>query len=444
MADDILREVRHSNLPSLRRPQLQRYCSRLGVPATGNKPMLIARLQSLLPSSSSAVSTNVSSTPTYTSPAGLSTVIAPNITTSGSVTTTPSLLPPTLATVTPSVISSTMTSTWLQTVAAQAAQAAVQQAMALVPQQQAQPLPWTPPTIPAPMIASQTLTTPITIPPPRLQQVTTATELPATSGVVSLLPPSFTGPALQAPSASITGYNLPGELPGMLSHSTIQKILSLQFIDLTTLLPGNQSLNDPQPIQLQVGGDNSQQLLLSRRPPVRKQITSITDWFIAFSAYAAVLTTADQSRGPDLFEYMRIIALAQQEHSGNAWQRYDIAFRKKAANKRFTKWSEIDPTLWNRAFSGQSRPSAFCSICMEASHTATACPLYLPGPAPTHSAAHTGPTQSGRKPICINFNRGVCKRNPCPRRHKCLTVGCEGEHPYTECPKLRSSPRKSK
>ena len=133
--------------------------------------MLIARLQSLLPSSSSATSTNVSSTSTYTSQAGLSTVIAANIMTSGSVTTTPSLLPPTLTTVTPSVISSTMTSSWLQMVAAQAA---VQQAMALVPQQQAQPLPWTPPTINAPVIASQTLTALITIPPPRLQQVTTA------------------------------------------------------------------------------------------------------------------------------------------------------------------------------------------------------------------------------------------------------------------------------
>ena len=136
--------------------------------------MLIARLQSLLPSSSSATSTNVSSTSTYTSQAGLSTVITANITTSGSVTTTPSLLPPTLTTVTPSVISSIMTSSWLQMVAAQAAQAAVQQAMALVSQQQAQPLPWTPPTINAPVIASQTLTAPITIPPPRLQQVTTA------------------------------------------------------------------------------------------------------------------------------------------------------------------------------------------------------------------------------------------------------------------------------
>jgi hypothetical protein len=245
-------------------------------------------------------------------------------------------------------------------------------------------------------------------------------------------------------SASITGYNLPGELPGTLTQNTIQKILSLQFVELSTLLPGNQALNDPQPIQIQFGGENSQQLVLSRRPQTRKQITSIRDWFIAFSAYASVLTTADPPRGPDLFEYMRIIALAEQEHSGNAWQRYDVAFRKKAANKRQTKWAEIDPTLWNRAFSGQSRSSAFCNICLDPSHATTSCPLYTPGPAHTHSAAPTGPSHSDHKPICINFNRGICKRNPCPRRHKCLTVGCEGDHPYTDCPKLRVSPRKSK
>ena len=60
-------------------------------------------------------------------------------------------------------------------------------------------------------------------------------------------------------------------------------------------------------------------------------------------------------------KYAQIIALAEQEHSGNAWQRYDVVFRRKAANKHLTKWSDIDPTLWNRAFSGQSRLSAFCS-----------------------------------------------------------------------------------
>ena len=111
---------------------------------------------------------------------------------------------------------------------------------------------------------------------------------------------------------------------------------------------------------------------------MRKQITSISDWFTAFSAYAAVLTSTNQTWGPDLFEYMNIIAIVQQEHSGNAWS------------------TNIDPTSWNRAFSGQSRLLTLCNICMKASHGTTSCdsPLYTPGPASTHMTIPTGPAQS--------------------------------------------------
>ena len=82
---------------------------------------------------------------------------------------------------------------------------------------------------------------------------------------------------------------------------------------------------------IQIGGEDSQQLLLSRHPQTRKQITSIRDWFVAL-VYAAVLMTADPSHGADRFEYARIITF-EQEHSGNAWQCYDVVFRSKAANK---------------------------------------------------------------------------------------------------------------
>ena len=137
-------------------------------------------------------------------------------------------------------------------------------------------------------------------------------------------------------------------------------------------------------------------------------------------------------------------AMAQQEHSGNAWQRYDIALRKKAANKRLTKWSDIDPTLWNRAFSVQSRQAPFCSICMDATHATTACPLYIGRGQPQHRVPHPlAPPRAAASRSTLTLTED-CKRNPCPRRHKCLAVGCEGDHPHIKCPKLRSSPRKNK
>ena len=60
---------------------------------------------------------------------------------------------------------------------------------------------------------------------------------------------------------------------------------------------------------------------------------------------------------------------AQQEYRGDAQQKYDIAFHKKAANRRLTKWANIDSLLWNRAFSGKSNDSAFCKLCLDTTDT---------------------------------------------------------------------------
>ena len=93
------------------------------------------------------------------------------------------------------------------------------------------------------------------------------------------------------------------------------------------MLPSNLALvRDPQAIHVQLGGNDSQQLLLSRRPTTKKCISSIHDWVLAFSAYAAVIITADPARGPDLFEYTRIIVQAEREYKGDAWLCYDTAF----------------------------------------------------------------------------------------------------------------------
>ena len=263
-----LQELRRANLQNMRRPRLQRYCSRLGLLATGSKADLIARIQPLLATGSSTPITSAPGSSTITTTANTSGSTSTHVTPS---TSNPTLLPPNLSNV-------TMSSgpTWLQSIATQAAQSAIQQALTMVPSIQSsgpttttvtQTAPYSPPTITAPI-------------------ATLSPAVMSAPGSISLLP--------HQAAASITGYNLPGELPGMLTQSTIQKILSLQFVEFSTLLPGNQALNDSQPIQIQIGGEDSQQLLLSRRPQTRRQISSIRDWFVAFSAYAAVKKTVPE------------------------------------------------------------------------------------------------------------------------------------------------------
>ena len=47
---------------------------------------------------------------------------------------------------------------------------------------------------------------------------------------------------------------------------------------------------------------------------------------LTFTAYAAVLTTADPTQAAGLFEYTCLIVQAQQEYRGNALQKHNIAF----------------------------------------------------------------------------------------------------------------------
>ena len=86
---------------------------------------------------------------------------------------------------------------------------------------------------------------------------------------------------------------------------------------------------------------------------------------------------------------------AEAEFRGDAWLRYDTTLRTRAANRLLTRWSEINSTLWNHAFSGQSRASAFCGICMDGSHITPDCPLYPQGSVQRRTTPATSPTTSG-------------------------------------------------
>ena len=394
-ADNVVRELRGKHLTTLRRVELADFCSRLGLDNSGTRATLQARLNQAIrshvpPPPATSLPSASQDTITTTSAALLS---------GGPVTVSSSsglLLPPFLAHLTPLLAlghnitattaatslpaSSTITGThapshnWIQSIAEQAAQSAVAQAIALNP-------------------------TGICIPPPNPpaatpQQPTQVSLVPSSQHHTTPIPALNQQVLPGGAATTIVGFNLPGELSGMLPHTIVTKILSLQYFDLSTLLPSNlATARDTQPVRVQLGGDDSQHLLLSRRPSSKKTISSIHDWVTTFSTYAAVITTADPTRGPDLFEYTRLVVQAEREYKGEAWLQYDIAFRTRAANRHITRWADIDSTLWNRAFSGLSRASSYCAVCLDSTHTTTECPLYTQGPAQRRSTSGAGPSQ---------------------------------------------------
>ena len=109
-------------LSSLTRPQLQRYCTRLGLQITGQKSVLVTTLQQAISVASGAATTSTITQTTAVPSVSPTTVSV--VTTTQSTTSLPALLgnlgpPGAIA--------------WLNSIAQQAAQAAVNQALSITP-----------------------------------------------------------------------------------------------------------------------------------------------------------------------------------------------------------------------------------------------------------------------------------------------------------------------
>ena len=128
----------------------------------------------------------------------------------------------------------------------------------------------------------------------------------------------------------------------------------------------------------------------------------------------------------------------------------DVAFRRKASTFRLITWGQIDPQIYAKAFTGvgKAKARAWCDTCLVSHHTTADCPIfYQGGPAKKARAAVVGPKRDTQhspssKDICLNYNRGRCSKDDCPRRHACLLLGCGGPHQASRCPGRRSSPKK--
>lgn len=152
-------------------------------------------------------------------------------------------------------------------------------------------------------------------------------------------------------------------------------------------------------------------------------------------------------RGPDLLKYTRLIVQAEGEYRGDPWLCYDIAFCTRATNRHF-QWADIDSALWNHTFSGMSKATSYCSICLDSTHaTMSECPLYHQGPATCRTTSAGSDPSGGISSLtqsnhttCINWDRGKCRFPNCGRAHVFATQGCEEPHWFSECPKHCHSP----
>ena len=137
--------------------------------------------------------------------------------------------------------------------------------------------------------------------------------------------------------------------------SLVQIIESGAFIELGDLVPNHLGFEET------VGYKSKQH-----------PITNISEWLQPFSVYVSVIARKQPQCMPDLMGYQILMLEASNEYQGNCWLAYDRHFRQQAASLPNCKWSNIDSTIWNLAFTSQARASC-CRHCFSLFHLSKDC-----------------------------------------------------------------------
>lgn len=245
------------------------------------------------------------------------------------------------------------------------------------------------------------------------------------------------------PTPTAGTLTLPGPYSPMASlpTKTVKRILNLEFLEMS-----------------EVTGDDLSVGTSGRPPPPRLPITDISQWVQRYSTMAAIIASRFPHKAAELFAYQAQIVRAARNYEGDRWVAYDRQFRREALTRKDLDWSVMNHRLYNEAFTGWARSIARCTICLQDDHKADQCPrnpnhsllgwlqeaAMIPSsrPRPTSSfAARTAqPYNTHNREVCKRYNRGRCPdQGRCRYRHACLD--CQGDHPYSQCPKLDGSTR---
>jgi hypothetical protein len=90
--------------------------------------------------------------------------------------------------------------------------------------------------------------------------------------------------------------------------------------------------------------------LIITPPPLSrktKQITDVVHWAQAFSIFSLVLVTWFPHRARDLLLYELLILRTYSKFGRDAWRNYDEAFRRDAAARGLSDWSNMNVELFN-------------------------------------------------------------------------------------------------
>ena len=249
-----------------------------------------------------------------------------------------------------------------------------------------------------------------------------------TSTTSMILPLSSTGGILR--------HTTPGDELCMSSFQDlppklVKRILSLEFVDMSELIPGSWKLTE----------DNSP-CCQHTRAPSKGPVTDILLWIECYSTMVAVLASRFPDKVPQLMTYQKTIVKAHRTYAGHAWVTYDLAYRRRAANLKSLDWGAIDFNLYTETFACRGKAIPRCKFCSSDLHTSDECEhTYNLNQSSSQSTRQFPPKGIEQAtPICFKFNsdnQNKCRLKWCRYAHICSD--CQGRHPRSSCPLRRLS-----
>ena len=225
--------------------------------------------------------------------------------------------------------------------------------------------------------------------------------------------------AAMIPSSGSTAVGGSFSPPCSLPEKLIKRILDLEFIDMSELIPDNRRFN--------AGTDEGMCCHHSRKQR-RGPVVDILLWVECYSTLVSVLSSKFPLKTPDLMAYQRTIVYAHRSFAGDGWVTYDLSYRRRAALRKSLDWGQVDFNLYNESFAGRARVISRCKHCSSEHHGSHECE-FAPdrgeqGSWPTKGKsprARFDATRSSLEP-CHLFNHKEGNRfrfQPCRFAHTC-------------------------
>lgn len=143
----------------------------------------------------------------------------------------------------------------------------------------------------------------------------------------------------------------------------ITKILQGEYVNFQDLLPES----------LEGEKSNVRKLLIDQNT---ERIEDISKWVDCMALYIAISSSIRPQCVRGMLAYLTIVTrLARESQDKRAWQRYDVAFRRKAFLTSLADWGHVDENLWVFACSGDARKALLCKPCLSVAHDTESCPI---------------------------------------------------------------------